>query len=84
VLRLLEGDLKLGAAARRLLLQQLGHRQAESARELLDQRQPRLALAILDQREHRRGPAHLRAEIGQGQPLGPPRVPEPLTEHGQV
>jgi hypothetical protein len=71
-------------AARRLLLQQLGHGHAERGRELLDKRQPRLALAVLDQREHRRCAADFRTEIGQGQPLGPPRVLKPLAEHGEV
>jgi len=65
-LRLLQADLELSAAARRLLLQQLGHGHAERGGKLLDKRQPRLALAVLDQREHRRRAADFRTENRPG------------------
>jgi len=81
---LVQADLKLRPAAGWLLLQQVADRHAERGGELLDQRKPGLALAVLDQRQDRRGPADFGPEIGEREALGPPRVPEPLTEHRKV
>ncbi len=77
MLRLIQGDLELGAAARRLLLQQLGHGHAERGGKLLDKRQPRLALAVLDEREHQNGvrPTFFAPRSARVSPLNnPPRV----------
>ena len=77
-------DLQLGPAAGRLLPQQFrgGHRQRLG--QGLDQGQLGLAAAVLQQGQHARGPAHLGAELGQGEAAGLAGVPEALAEQGKI
>ena len=84
LLRLLEGDLQLGPAARRLAPQQFRRWHRQRGRQRLDQRQLGLAAAVLDQRQHRGGTADPLAKLGQGQPLGAPGMPEPLAEYAEI
>ena len=84
LLGLLQRDLQLGPAAGRLLPQQFlgGHRQRLG--QGLDQGQLGLAAAVLQQGQHARGPAHLGAELGQGEAAGLAGVPEALAEQGKI
>ena len=83
-LRLLHRDLELGPAARRLVPEQFPGRHGQGLGQRLDQRQLRLPAAILQQRERRGGPADPLAKLGERDALGPPHVPQPLTERCEV
>ena len=84
LLRIGQGDLQLGPAARRLPAQQLGGRHRQRRRQLLDQRQLRLAAAVLDERQDRGRAVYPLAELGEGQAAHPAHVPQPLAERHKV
>src|SRR5450755_216205 len=83
-LRLLQGDLQLGAAARRLAPHQFVGRHGQRGGQRLDQRQFGLAAAVLQERQDRRRPADLLAELGQRETAGTPDMAQPLAEHAEV
>src|SRR5690606_7579249 len=83
-LRLLQLDLELRAAARRLAPQQLLHRALQRRGERLQQRQPGLAPAVLQQGQLRRGAPHALAELREREAAGAPEVPEALPERHEI
>ena len=64
----------------------LGHSAPQDFADFLRQRVEAnyFAAAVLDQRQYRGSAADALAELGQGQPPGPPGVSKPLAEYSKI
>ncbi len=84
MLGLLQRDLQLRAAARRLVAQELFRRDRQRRGQRFDQRELRLAPPVFQQRQCRRRPPDPGAELGKGEAAGPPQVAQALPEGSEI
>jgi hypothetical protein len=81
---LLQRDLQLGAAGRRLFAKKLLHRDVERGRQPPQQRELGLPLAVLEQGELGRGTADAFSQLGQRQAPAAAQVTQPLPERNEI
>jgi len=83
-LRLLQHDLQLRAAARRLVAQEILGRHRQRPGQGLDQRELRFPAPVLQQRQRRRRPPDPPAQLGERQATGAAQVAQALPEGSEV